>query len=107
MGPRSGSGRAPSLHDQRIAAVVATLKAHGASSVLDLGCGEGRLLRELLADRSFERIVGLDVSYRSLEWARGRPAAEAHTPLTPRPPTPGMALTPRLPLPRKGGGEDF
>jgi 3' terminal RNA ribose 2'-O-methyltransferase Hen1 len=65
-------GRGPSLHDQRIAAVVASLKACGARSVLDLGCGEGRLLRELLADRSFERIVGLDVSYRSLERARAR-----------------------------------
>jgi 3' terminal RNA ribose 2'-O-methyltransferase Hen1 len=64
--------RPPSLHDQRIAAVVASLKACGARSVLDLGCGEGRLLRELLADRSFERIVGLDVSYRSLERARAR-----------------------------------
>jgi 3' terminal RNA ribose 2'-O-methyltransferase Hen1 len=52
--------------------VVEALKAHGARSVVDLGCGEGRLLRELLADRSFERIVGLDASYRSLERARAR-----------------------------------
>jgi len=66
------SGRGPSLHDQRIAAVVAALKAYGARSVVDLGCGEGRLLRELLADRSFERVVGMDVSYRSLERARAR-----------------------------------
>jgi 3' terminal RNA ribose 2'-O-methyltransferase Hen1 len=64
--------RRPSLHDQRIAAVVASLKAAEAKSVLDLGCGEGRLLRELLIDQSFERIVGLDVSYRSLEQARAR-----------------------------------
>ena len=68
----TATGRGPSLHEQRIAAVVASLKEYGARSVLDLGCGEGRLLRELLADRSFERIVGLDVSYRSLERARAR-----------------------------------
>jgi 3' terminal RNA ribose 2'-O-methyltransferase Hen1 len=60
------------LHDQRIAAVMAALKQSGARSVIDLGCGEGRLLRELLADSSFERIVGLDVSYRGLERARAR-----------------------------------
>jgi len=55
-----------------MAAVLAALKASGARSVIDLGCGEGRLLRLLLADRAFERICGLDVSYRSLERARSR-----------------------------------
>jgi 3' terminal RNA ribose 2'-O-methyltransferase Hen1 len=39
---------------------------------VDLGCGEGRLLRILLEDRSFEEIVGMDVSIRSLELARDR-----------------------------------
>jgi 3' terminal RNA ribose 2'-O-methyltransferase Hen1 len=48
------------------------MRAGGARSVLDLGCGEGKLLRELLADRRFERIVGMDVSIRSLEIARKR-----------------------------------
>lgn len=66
------SARPPSLHEQRIRAVVACLKTAEAKSVLDLGCGEGRLLRELLADRAFQRIVGLDVSYRSLERAGAR-----------------------------------
>ena len=36
--------------------------ASGAERVLDLGCGEGKLLRELLKDKQFEQIVGLDVS---------------------------------------------
>jgi 3' terminal RNA ribose 2'-O-methyltransferase Hen1 len=61
-----------SLHEQRIGAVVAALRSRGAKRVLDLGCGECKLLRELLKDRQFEEIVGMDVSLRSLEMARGR-----------------------------------
>jgi 3' terminal RNA ribose 2'-O-methyltransferase Hen1 len=60
------------LHEQRIGAVVAALRASGARRVLDLGCGEGRLLQALLADRSFAEIVGLDVSHRALEVAADR-----------------------------------
>jgi len=40
--------------------------------VIDLGCGEGRLLRELLEDKQLERIVGVDVSSRALEIAERR-----------------------------------
>ena len=61
-----------SLNDQRLGAVVAALRASGARRVLDLGCGEGKLIRELLKDRQFEAIVGLDVSVRSLETAARR-----------------------------------
>lgn len=61
-----------SLHAQRLGTVLAVLRAAGAKSVLDLGCGEGKLLRELLQDRQFERIVGVDVSFRSLEIAKER-----------------------------------
>jgi 3' terminal RNA ribose 2'-O-methyltransferase Hen1 len=64
--------RALSLHDQRLDAVCEVLIAAGAKSVLDLGCGEGRLLKRLLAERQFERIVGADVSPRSLEIAADR-----------------------------------
>jgi 3' terminal RNA ribose 2'-O-methyltransferase Hen1 len=73
-----------SLNEQRLAAVVGVLREAGARRVLDLGCGEGKLLRELLADRHFEEIVGLDVALRSLEVARDRlnlerlPAAQAN-----------------------------
>lgn len=72
-----------SLNEQRIGSVVAALKGAGARRVLDLGCGEGQLLRALLPDRQFEEIVGLDVSYRALETAKERlhldrlPAAQA------------------------------
>ncbi|MBI5724444.1 MAG: 3' terminal RNA ribose 2'-O-methyltransferase Hen1 [Planctomycetes bacterium] len=64
--------REVSLNEQRIGAVLAALRAGGAKSVLDLGCGEGNLLRELIKDKQFERIVGLDVSIRSLEHAAER-----------------------------------
>ncbi len=63
---------AVSLHQQRLAAVLAVLKGSGARRVLDLGCGEGRLLQLLLADPTFTEIVGLDVSARALEIAAER-----------------------------------
>jgi len=61
-----------SLNEQRHGAVLAAIRASGAKRVLDLGCGEGKLLRELLKDKQFEEIVGMDVSIRSLETARDR-----------------------------------
>ncbi|MEN6451738.1 MAG: 3' terminal RNA ribose 2'-O-methyltransferase Hen1 [Thermoguttaceae bacterium] len=61
-----------SLNEQRLDDVVARLKASGAKRVLDLGCGEGSLLRELLGERQFEEIVGMDVAIRSLEIASER-----------------------------------
>ncbi len=60
------------LHDQRLAAVQAALKESGAGRVLDLGCGEGKLLRALLHDPSFREVVGVDVSSRAVEIARQR-----------------------------------
>jgi 3' terminal RNA ribose 2'-O-methyltransferase Hen1 len=61
-----------SLNEERLGGVLAALRASGARRVLDLGCGEGKLLRELLKDKQFEEIVGLDVSIRSLEMAQKR-----------------------------------
>jgi 3' terminal RNA ribose 2'-O-methyltransferase Hen1 len=61
-----------SLAEQRIGAVMAVLRISGAKRVLDLGCGEGRLLRELLKDKTYAEIVGLDVSHRVLEIAAQR-----------------------------------
>lgn len=60
------------LHEQRLGAVVAALKTSGAVRVVDLGCGEGKLLRMLLKERQFEEILGMDVSVRSLEIASER-----------------------------------
>ncbi|MFO0806727.1 MAG: 3' terminal RNA ribose 2'-O-methyltransferase Hen1 [Gemmataceae bacterium] len=64
--------RSLSLNEQRHGTVLAALRATQAKSVLDLGCGEGKFLRVLLADRQFERIVGVDVSVRALEIAARR-----------------------------------
>lgn len=61
-----------SLNDQRLGCVVAALRASNAKRILDLGCGEGKLLRELLQDRQFEKLVGVDVSIRALEVAQER-----------------------------------
>ena len=61
-----------SLNEQRYGAVLAALRGSSARKVLDLGCGEGKLLRELLKDKQFEQIVGMDVSIRSLETAQRR-----------------------------------
>ena len=58
-----------SLAEQRMGAVMAALRSSGAKRVLDLGCGEGRLLRELLKDKAFAEILGMDVSHRALEIA--------------------------------------
>jgi 3' terminal RNA ribose 2'-O-methyltransferase Hen1 len=61
-----------SLAEQRLGAVMAVLRSSGAKRVLDLGCGEGRLLRELLRNKEFTEIVGVDVSHRALEIASQR-----------------------------------
>lgn len=60
------------LWQQRIDVVLGALRDAGAKSVVDLGCGEGKLLRELIKDRNLERIVGMDVSIRALERASDR-----------------------------------
>lgn len=60
----------PTLNEQRLEAVRRELLRSGAASVLDLGCGEGNLLKRLLPERQFERLLGMDVSPRMLERAR-------------------------------------
>jgi 3' terminal RNA ribose 2'-O-methyltransferase Hen1 len=61
-----------SLNEQRLGAVIAALKDAGTRRVIDLGCGEGRLLQALLKDEVFARVAGMDVSFRSLEIAKDR-----------------------------------
>lgn len=60
------------LHEQRIGTVLSVLRGIGAKTVLDLGCGEGKLLRHLIGDAQFEKLLGMDVSWRSIEIASDR-----------------------------------
>lgn len=60
------------LWQQRMGAVVAVLRSVGARRVIDLGCGEGKLLKALLDEKGLREIVGMDVSHRSLEVAAQR-----------------------------------
>jgi 3' terminal RNA ribose 2'-O-methyltransferase Hen1 len=60
------------LNDERMAAVVETLRASGAKAIADLGCGEGKLLQRLVRERWVERLIGVDAAVRDLEWASKR-----------------------------------
>ncbi|MGO4617624.1 3' terminal RNA ribose 2'-O-methyltransferase Hen1 [Nocardia sp. 2YAB30] len=64
--------RTTALAVARRAAVLDALREAGARRVLDLGCGEGALLRDLLVDTRFSEIVGVDVSMRALHIAERR-----------------------------------
>ncbi|MEY2398397.1 MAG: hypothetical protein QOJ00_1571 [Actinomycetota bacterium] len=61
-----------SLNDQRLDAVTDAVNANGARRVVDLGCGEGKLIGRLLRDTKVEHVLGIDVSYRTLERAHRR-----------------------------------
>ncbi len=60
------------LHHQRLEAVMKILVESGATRVLDLGCGEGKLIKMLLKNKQFTEIVGVDISSMVLEKAKDR-----------------------------------
>lgn len=60
------------LHDLRLELAMEELKESGAKRVVDLGCGDGKLLRLLMKEKQFTNILGMDVSYRELEKAAER-----------------------------------
>jgi 3' terminal RNA ribose 2'-O-methyltransferase Hen1 len=68
------------LNQRRMAAVHDALRDLGANRVVDLGCGEGRLLETLVGDGRFTSILGLDVSLRTLERAARRLHMESMAP---------------------------
>ncbi|NMO00358.1 3' terminal RNA ribose 2'-O-methyltransferase Hen1 [Gordonia sp. TBRC 11910] len=70
--PAAAAERRIPLQIRRRAAVVRTIAELNAQSVLDLGCGPGQLLTDLVRDSKLTRITGLDVSSRSLEIAARR-----------------------------------
>ncbi len=58
------------LNEIRLQTVTDVLKKCGAKRVLDLGCGDGKLLHKLLREQQFEEIVGMDVSHHALKTAQ-------------------------------------
>ena len=70
--PSAEPERRPSLARLRRAAVLDALRDKAAARIVDFGCGEGALLRELIADPKFTEVVGVDVSDRALKQAERR-----------------------------------
>ncbi len=60
------------LNEVRLTKTTEIVKESGAKRVLDLGCGEGKLLRKLMRDKQFEEVVGMDVSHQALKIAQQR-----------------------------------
>lgn len=70
--PKEKQEKKVKLHQLRLNTALKELIKSKAKSVLDLGCGEGKLLRMLLEKKQFERILGMDISYRTLLNAKKR-----------------------------------
>jgi 3' terminal RNA ribose 2'-O-methyltransferase Hen1 len=70
--PPAPADALPSLHQQRLDAVMAAVRAVGATSLADLGCGEGRLLEMALREPTLTRILGMDVATAVLARAARR-----------------------------------
>src|SRR4030095_9429330 len=60
------------LNEERQRAVVEVLRSLRAKRIADLGCGEGKLLAQLVREREPERIVGVDASVVARERAAKR-----------------------------------
>ncbi len=60
------------LDDARIDAIVAALRGAPTQTVLDLGCGDGKLLARLVREKALTRIVGVDISHGVLDAAAAR-----------------------------------
>ncbi|MEL6924014.1 MAG: 3' terminal RNA ribose 2'-O-methyltransferase Hen1, partial [Bacteroidota bacterium] len=61
-----------SLHQQRLVAVREVLLQAGARRVLDLGCGSAKLIKLLIGQSQFKKILGMDVSWQALKVAHRR-----------------------------------
>ncbi|MCY4516573.1 MAG: 3' terminal RNA ribose 2'-O-methyltransferase Hen1 [Acidimicrobiaceae bacterium] len=60
------------LSEQRLDAVTEAVRALGGGRVVDLGCGEGRLLERLVAEPAVTDVLGIDVSIAALQRAQRR-----------------------------------
>lgn len=70
--PPEEKKRKETLNQKRLKAVVDELNKSEASTVLDLGCGEGKLIRRLVREKQFSKITGMDVSHAVLSKAKER-----------------------------------
>jgi len=61
-----------SLKSERIKAVITALINSGSRSVVDIGCGDGTLIKEMMIYEQFESIIGLDLSNKLLGKAHKR-----------------------------------
>ena len=61
-----------SLNEQRLDAVTEAVRNAGGGRVVDLGCGEGRLLQRLVSEPAVTEVLGVDVSVGALERAEKR-----------------------------------
>ena len=72
--------RPMSLNSLRMQAVLQEVRNSGATSVLDLGCGEGHFIKQVLNEPQLKSITGLEVSMRALGIAERRIKPEQMTP---------------------------
>ena len=70
--PEEALERPMSLDELRRDAVATILRDRDVATVVDLGCGEGKLIQRLLRERALTRIVGVDASPVALERAGRR-----------------------------------
>jgi 3' terminal RNA ribose 2'-O-methyltransferase Hen1 len=61
-----------SLNSQRFSAVEAVVSALKPASIVDLGCGDGSLVSQLVKQTSIQKLVGMDVNPLVLSRARAR-----------------------------------
>jgi len=69
------------LNQQRLDVIVEVLQNLQVAKVIDLGCGEGKLLNLLMKERCFTELVGMDASHLVLEKAVRRLNLERLAPL--------------------------
>ena len=69
------------LHSLRLQQVLEEAKKTSARSVVDLGCGEGRMLELLLQEKQFTNILGMDAAARVLQIVEKRLYFEEMAPM--------------------------
>ncbi len=67
------------LHDLRLRGTLEAIREQQASTILDLGCGDGDLLMRLAADRGVQRIVAVDKTGDVLARLKSRYARAGNT----------------------------